>query len=1092
MPKNKRHRKQSPSSSSSSSSVSSDSTDSTSTSDSSSSDSSQEKRHLKRKVRKLKRKLSTKSNRYEGKIDSVPMFGGGFEEMNVQQWIHTINATGDVFGWDDKARIFCMTNKLRGNAKSWYNNQDKLDLSWKQWKKNLIEAFPPQQGVFDKLKELVNVQREKHQSLVDFYYRKLGLGHACKLDDHVTVDIIINTINDPFLKSGARAAGCVKQREPIRASGSGFVKNRLGKRSPIPVVNDSKVVKCYLCGREGHKKVDCFKYKSDKTCNHCKIKGHVEDECFKKKREIKPDETNVVIEGYGGAMINPIGIVKTEVEIDEIKTVTNFYVVPDTLQTVDILVDLKAGYHQIPMAEDSKKFTAFITPDGHYQYTRMPFGLTNAPAVFQRAINMALGLLRHEYALVYLDDILVISKTVEEGLERLDNVLNALNKAGLTLNLEKCEFLKNSIEYLGTEISEGVLKPAPKKLEAVNSFPVPTNVHQLRQFIGLASYFRKFIPNFALVARPLTSLLKKAAEWNWQEQQQEAFDKLKAILTATPTLGIFNVNSETQVHTDASKVGLGAALLQKQANGNWKPIAYMSRQTTDPETRYHSYELETLAVYEAVKRFRNFLFGRHFVIVTDCNAMRLTWQKRDLTPRVGRWWLAMQDFDFEVEHRPGCQMVHVDSLSRNPVPVGSVNTNDWVCGVQYHDEDLQLIKSQVLNNEAEKCYTIKEDKVCRIVDGEPKIIIPRDVRWRVVKMFHDDNGHPGFDRTLDAIRQNYWFSDMRRFVKKFVGHCIACMTAKRPTGKRQAKLHPIEKIAEPFHTLHLDHLGPFCKTSNEPVPNTSSSHACQTLANLIKLVHVPKRVITDRGKAFDCQEFRQFCASQNIVHVKNAIASPRSNGQIERSNRTILEALSASVDGKHDDWDNHVAKIQRGINSTKNATTGIAPSELLYGLRPEVQNEVRLTNTQPKDVQTLREEAKRRCDAIARKMKERYDKNRKEAVRYKEGDIVLVERTLLVKGLSSGKLVPKYIGPVKIIAVLGNDRYRVASFSKDRRRFKGVVASDRLKLFVPQDAEIDLYKKVLERSFSRSSVPKVDRSGQSETQLSTLWGLGRE
>jgi hypothetical protein len=405
MPKNKRHRKRSPSSSSSSSSVSSDSTDSTSTSDSSSSDSSQEKRHLKRKVRKLKRKLSTKSNRYEGKIDSVPMFGGGFEEMNVQQWIHTINATGDVFGWDDKARIFCMTNKLRGNAKSWYNNQDKLDLSWKQWKKNLIEAFPPQQGVFDKLKELVNVQREKHQSLVD---------------------IIINTINDPFLKSGARAAGCVstkhllqflianvEQREPIRASGSGFVKNRLGKRSPIPVVNDSKVVKCYLCGREGHKKVDCFKYKSDKTCNYCKIKGHVEDECFKKKRgergpkktinklsrvrtdeanekfhkqarvankiisayvdfgsgcntmkietarklklEIKPDETNVVIEGYGGAMINPIGIVKTEVEIDEIKTVTNFYVVPDTLQTVDILVGR-------PITEQEGVFV-YKTPD---------------------------------------------------------------------------------------------------------------------------------------------------------------------------------------------------------------------------------------------------------------------------------------------------------------------------------------------------------------------------------------------------------------------------------------------------------------------------------------------------------------------------------------------------------------------------------------------------------------------------------------------------------------------------------------------------------------------------------------------------------
>lgn len=186
------------------------SVDSSSSSSSSDSNPRLSERELKRRVRSLERQLEwkTSSNRYQGKINSVPTFRANLDGINVEQWLHAIDSTGDLFGWDEKARIFCMSNKLGGNARHWYNNQETINLTWHQWKRKLVNAFPPQARVFMKLKELVNVERERNQNLVDFYYRKLCLGQSCKLADEVIVDIIVNTVNDPFVKSGARAAGC--------------------------------------------------------------------------------------------------------------------------------------------------------------------------------------------------------------------------------------------------------------------------------------------------------------------------------------------------------------------------------------------------------------------------------------------------------------------------------------------------------------------------------------------------------------------------------------------------------------------------------------------------------------------------------------------------------------------------------------------------------------------------------------------------------------------------------------------------------------------------------------------------------------------
>ncbi|XP_077275167.1 uncharacterized protein LOC143904389 [Temnothorax americanus] len=265
-------------------------------------------------------------------------------------------------------------------------------------------------------------------------------------------------------------------------------------------------------------------------------------------------------------------------------------------------LDLSSGYYQVPMSDDSKHITAFSTTDGHYHFKRMPFGLCNAPAEFQRLISKVLSYLGDD-AMAYFDDIIIPSKTIEEGLRKLKRVLQALREAGLTLNLSKCCFLKQKIDYLGFEITANGIAPGKKKVEAIQEFPTPTNIREVRSFIGLASYFRRFVKNFALIVRALTKLLKKNRKFEWGTEQQKAFDEIKRKLIQSPILSVYNLSAETEVHTDACSLRLGGVLLQRQEDGKLHPVSFFSRKTTREESNYHSYELEALAIVCTLERF---------------------------------------------------------------------------------------------------------------------------------------------------------------------------------------------------------------------------------------------------------------------------------------------------------------------------------------------------------------------------------------------------------------------------------------------------------------------------------------------------------
>lgn len=407
------------------------------------------------------------------------------------------------------------------------------------------------------------------------------------------------------------------------------------------------------------------------------------------------------------------------------KTKKDHYPLPRIEDQLDLLagnkffttLDLASGYYQIPIAEDSRPKTAFVTPDGQFEYNRMPFGLVNAPSVFQRAINKILAEAKIKYALVYMDDILIPSKDFDEGLIRLREVLKLLRNGGLTLKISKCYFFYENIDFLGFEVSANGIRPGSKKTEAVSKFLNPKNQHELRQFLGLSGFFRRFIQNYALITAPLTDLLKKDKEWMWGEVEEKSFTHLKKLLTERPVLSLYDPLLETYLHTDASKRGLAGILLQRNHHGDLQPVSYFSRKTTAEEQRYHSFELETLAVIASLSRFRVYLIGIHFTVQTDCNAIRTTLTKRDLVPRIARWWIQLQEYDCTIEYRSGARMSHVDALSRNPVDECSDESHiidvlavesdqDWITTVQSTDDEIIQIKNILSDPSTERVTEI--------------------------------------------------------------------------------------------------------------------------------------------------------------------------------------------------------------------------------------------------------------------------------------------------------------------------------------------------------------------------------------------------
>ncbi|KAG7295050.1 hypothetical protein JYU34_022520 [Plutella xylostella] len=648
--------------------------------------------------------------------------------------------------------------------------------------------------------------------------------------------------------------------------------------------------------------------------------------------------------------------------------------------------------------------------------------------------------------MVFIDDVIIPATDYKEALERLTEVLKVAAEYGLQINWNKCELLTTKVEYLGYVIEDGTIRPSPDKTDAVMNFPKPKTVKQVQSYIGLTSYFRKFIEGYAVIARPLTELLKNDVPFHFGEEEEKAFQDLKKKLCEYPILKIFNPALQTELHTDASQQAISAILMQKDPNDNtMHPVYYMSKKTTDSEKKYTSYELEALAIIEGVKKFRKYLLGIPFKIVTDCLAFEMTLKKKDLTTRVARWVLLLQDYDYTVEHRSGSKMRHVDALSRNPcIAVVTSGIHNQIRLAQQSDDGVKAIMEVVQTKPYADYY---EHNGLLYKGDRGQIVIPKGMEIDIIRRTHAI-GHFAKRKMLDMIDKDYFIKDLARKIDEFIVTCIPCILASKKEGKQEGYLNSIEKASIPLSTLHIDHIGPLSETKKQynyiltvvdaftkfvwlfPTKGTTAKETLDKMLIHQQTFGNADRIISDRGAAFTSNDFAEYCNRENIQHIQITTGVPRGNGQVERIHRIIVSVLTKLCIEDEKLWYRHVSSVQRMINSTYQRSVGMSPYELLIGTKMRQKEDVELLKLlqeeEHKEFMDSRDKNREMAKIQIMKLQEEnrrsYNKKRKESVKYGVGDLVAIKRTQFG---TSMKLRAKYLGPYKVMKVKGKDRYDV-------------------------------------------------------------------
>jgi len=452
-------------------------------------------------------------------------------------------------------------------------------------------------------------------------------------------------------------------------------------------------------------------------------------------------------------------------------------------------IDLKQGYWQVPLAPRSRPIIAFTVPGrGLMQFTVMPFGLHSAPATFQRLLDTVFGPEPH----TYLDDIIVISATLDDHLHHLGEVFRGLQEARLRVHPDKCHFGLTELRYLGHIVDRRGLQTDPEKVRAIMQWPTPTTVRQVRQFIGLASWYRRFIRDFSATAAPLTKLTRKNARWCWEPEEDRAFRKLKDALTTTPILACPDFERKFILQTDASTSGLGAVLSQHFEEGE-RVIAYASRTLNGAERNYSATELECLAVVWGTRHMRGYLEGYKFIVVTDHQALRWPQHLDSPSGRLGRWALELQQHQFDIRYRRGHLNRVANALSRRPEILATYQPQcTW-----YHRQ-VRRVKARPREHPD---YALRRGRLYRHVlhstdfketpsEEQWKECVPRNRRYNVLRQIHHPtSGHLGTAKTIArAARSYYWpgmFADVARYVQK----CPNCLAHKHDQRRPAGLLH---------------------------------------------------------------------------------------------------------------------------------------------------------------------------------------------------------------------------------------------------------------------------------------------------------------
>jgi hypothetical protein len=668
-------------------------------------------------------------------------------------------------------------------------------------------------------------------------------------------------------------------------------------------------------------------------------------------------------------------------------------------------IDCASGFLQVPVKPEDQAKTAFSTPQGHYEYKRMPFGLKGAPSTFQRLMNSVLSGIQGIKCLVYLDDILIFGETLQIHNDKLRAVLDRMRQHNLKLQPDKCEFLRKVVSYLGHIITSDGVKPDERKIEAVKNFPVPTTTQQLKGFLGLAGYYKRFIPNFSKIAKPLTELLKKNTPYIWNERTETAFNTLKELLTTEPLLQYPDFKRPFVLTTDASNEAVGAVLSQGPI-GKDLPIAYASRTLNNAENYHPTIEKELLAIVWGCIYFRQYLYVRKFTIVTDHRPLTWIFSVKDPSSRLLRWRLKLEEYDYEVIYKKGSKNTNADALSR------------------IHVAEIPL------DNKEQKLEITQEEKL------------------KIFQEMHEKptGGHLGMNRTYDRIKLFTSWSGMKQELEDYIRRCEICQKNKITQNKTKMPLQITTTPEVVWEKFSLDIVGPLTPTlegnkylltfqdelSKYTIAIPIQQQDAETVAKffveeVVLKFGIPQTILTDQGSNFLSELFTNICKLLKIKKIKTTAYHPQTNGALERTHRVLVEYLRCFILEDQTNWDKWISYATFVFNTTPHTATGFTPHELMFGRKPNIPS---ILQKEPPNVQytydnymkelqsrlqSSYELAKNNLISKKERSKEYHDKNINVPL-FTVGDKVLLHDEKVRRGRSL-KLSPPWIGPYEVTEV---------------------------------------------------------------------------
>ncbi|XP_039778261.1 uncharacterized protein LOC120645545 [Panicum virgatum] len=620
-------------------------------------------------------------------------------------------------------------------------------------------------------------------------------------------------------------------------------------------------------------------------------------------------------------------------------------------------LDFRSGYHQIRLTEGDEHKTTFKTHHGLYEFLVMPFGLTNAPATFQSVMNQIFEPLLRQGVLVFMDDILVYSSNLEEHIQLLTKVFDIIQQHQFLIKLSKCCFAQDNIEYLGHCISSQGVSTEPSKITAVQQWPVPQNLKELRGFLGLTEYYRRFIRSYGMISRPLTQLLKKGTPFVWTAHTEEAFQLLKKALAEAPVLAIPDFSKTFVLESDACDYGIGAMLMQDN-----HPIAYLSKPLCPKNQALSTYEKECMAILLAVEKWRPYLQHKEFLIKTDHRSLLYLTEQRVHTKLQQKALLKLMDLQYKIVYKKGTSNAATDALSRVPVPNSilaiSYCTPAWqenlMQGYMDCEQDQKLLTELAVTSPNSRGFSLS-DGIIRF-KGREWIGSNTLAQQHVIQALHSSGigGHSDFHVTYHRIKALFAWPKMKDTVKTYIQQCATCQQAKIEHVKYPGLLQPLPVPSKPWSVISLDFIEGLSVSHKHDVimvvvdkftkygyfiplahPFTALQVAQAYLSNIYKLHGLLDSIISDRDKIFTSKVWQELFILSDTQLLMSSSYHPQTDGQTERLNQCLETFLRCTVHSCPKQWFKWLPIAEFWYNTSFHSALQRSPFEVLYGHQPK-------------------------------------------------------------------------------------------------------------------------------------------------------------